>query len=90
MLLVAATSPAAAQESPPPDTRRLPFLAEEARKRGIELPRPFGIGVVYYHLDRAIEIRDVRVGRDGAPPTSVSQFAQLSALLFVTRWLLPK
>jgi hypothetical protein len=57
----------------------LPLLGEEAAKRGIELPLPFGAGLVYYHLDRAIEITDVRVGRNGAPPTSVGEFAQLSA-----------
>src|SRR5512145_2876709 len=78
------------------DARRLPFLAEEAHKRGVELPRPFGIGMVYYHLDRAIDVRDVRVGRNGAPPASVSQFAKLSADSKVDNanlkfdvWLLP-
>src|SRR5262245_7149126 len=74
----------------------LPFLAEEATKRGIELPLPFGAGLVYYHLDRAIDIADVRVGRNGAPPASVSQFAQLSSSSNVENvnvkldaWLLP-
>jgi len=74
----------------------LPLLAEEATKRGIELPLPFGAGLVYYHLDRAIEISDVRIGRNGAPPTSVSQFAQLSSSSNVNNenikldaWILP-
>ncbi|HYV20900.1 MAG TPA: hypothetical protein VFC25_17940 [Verrucomicrobiae bacterium] len=58
---------------------RLPFLAAEARKRGIELPRTYGVGLVYYHLERAIEISDVRVGRNGADPQSVSQFADLGS-----------
>ena len=86
--------PAVAEEEPA--TRRLPFLAEEARKRGIELPLPFGVGLVYYHLDRDIEVTDVRVGREGNPPTSVSQFAQFSADSRVDNanvkldaWLLP-
>ena len=30
----------------------LPLLAEEAEKRGIELPLPFGAGLVFYHLSR--------------------------------------
>jgi len=84
-----------AQEEAPSD-RRLPFLAEEARKRGIDLPRPFGIGVVYYHLDRAIEITDVRVGREGTPPTSVPDAVVFgadskvdNANLKVDVWLLP-
>jgi len=74
----------------------LPFLGDEARKRGIELPEPFGIGLVYYHLDRAIEISDVRVGRNGAKPASVSDFAQLGSQARVDNinvkfdvWLLP-
>ena len=96
MLVTGTALPTAAQETPPPEKRRLPFLSEEARKRGIELPRPFGIGVVYYHLDRAIEVEDVRVGRDGAPAQSVSPFAKLSAdsrvdnaNLKLDVWLLP-
>lgn len=61
------------------EDRKLPFLAEEARKRGIELPRTYGVGVVYYYLNRAIDVTDVRVGRDGADPQSVSQFADLGS-----------
>jgi hypothetical protein len=34
----------------------LPLLGEEATKRGIELPLPFGGGLVFYHLDRDIQI----------------------------------
>jgi len=74
----------------------LPFLGEEARKRGIELPATFGIGVVYYHLDRAIDISDVRVGRNGEAPQSVSEFAQLGSSSRVDNvnlkadvWILP-
>ncbi|HEU5181269.1 MAG TPA: hypothetical protein VFW45_10770, partial [Candidatus Polarisedimenticolia bacterium] len=66
-------------EASAPQHHRLPFLAEEARKRGIELPRTYGVGLVYYHLDRAIDISDVRVGRNGADPSSVSDFAQLDS-----------
>jgi hypothetical protein len=74
----------------------LPLMGEEATKRGIELPLPFGAGLVYYHLDRDIRITDVRVGRNGAPPTSVSEFANLSSSsnvdnvnLKVDAWILP-
>ena len=74
----------------------LPLLAEEAHKRGIELPLPFGSGLVFYHLDRDIEISDVRIGVNGAPPTSVSQFAHLSSTSRVDNlnakldaWILP-
>ena len=57
----------------------LPLLGEEARKRGIELPNPFGVGLVYYYLNRDINVTDVRVGRNGAPPASVSDFANLGS-----------
>jgi hypothetical protein len=74
----------------------VPFLAEEARKRGIELPLPFGIGLVYYNLHRDIQVTDVRVGRNGSPPTSVSQFANIGSTSNVNNvnlkldvWLLP-
>jgi hypothetical protein len=94
LLSILASAPAVAQEEPP--RHRLPFLAEEARKRGIELPLTFGIGAVYYHLDRAIEITDVRVGRDGAPPVSVPDAVQFGADSRVDNanlkfdvWLLP-
>ena len=93
----AATSAGPPSAAPAPAKKSfLPLLAEEATKRGIELPLPFGAGLVYYHLDRAIAISDVRVGRNGAPPTSVSQFAQLSSSsnvdnenLKLDAWLLP-
>jgi hypothetical protein len=97
----AAAQTDAPQESvaPPPSQRWssfLPLLGEEARKRGIELPLPFGTGFVYYHLSRDIDIFDVRVGRNGAPPSSVSQFATLDATsnvenlnLKLDAWLLP-
>ena len=104
LLAVLVASPCVAIAAAPSDTlsssapaRRsfLPLLAEEATKRGIELPLPFGAGLVYYHLDRAIEITDVRVGRNG-PPQSVSDFAQLSSSssvdnvnLKLDAWLLP-
>lgn len=74
----------------------LPLMGEEAVKRGIELPLPFGAGLVYYHLDRAIEIMDVRVGRNGAPPASVSHLAQLGSTsrvynldVKIDAWILP-
>lgn len=74
----------------------LPLLAEEARKRGVELPLPFGVSLVYYHLERDIEVTDVRIGRNGNPPRSVTEVAQFSSgsrvdnlNLKVDVWLLP-
>ena len=74
----------------------LPLLGEEATKRGIELPLPFGAGLVYYHLDRDIQVSDIRLGANGAPPQSVSQFAKLASNsnvenlnLKLDAWILP-
>jgi hypothetical protein len=86
-LLAAALTATSAAAQPPDSTGAtakrwssfLPLLGEEAAKRGIELPLPFGAGLVFYHLDRDIEITDVRVGRNGAPPQSASEFAQLAS-----------
>jgi hypothetical protein len=84
--------PAFAQEEP----RMLPFLGEEARKRGYELPEPFGVGLVYYKLVRDIKVTDLRLAHDGAPPTSVSRFVDLGSSADVDNvnvkldaWLLP-
>jgi hypothetical protein len=101
--LLSLAASARAQETPPPEPSPaapkpfpLPFLGDEARKRGIELPPPFGIGLVYYRLSRDIEVTDVRVGRNGATPSSVSQFARLASTSDVNNlnlkldvWLLP-
>jgi len=91
-LLSALAQPAFAQE----EARMLPFLGEEARKRGYELPDPFGVGLVYYKLIRDVEVTDLRLGRNGAPPTSVSRYADLGSSTDVDNvnikldaWLLP-
>ena len=76
--------------------RRLPFLGDLARDRGIELPLPFGAGVVGYYIERAITVSEVRVGRGGAPPSPVPDFVQLASSSSVTNfnvkldvWVLP-
>lgn len=93
LLAVSALAPNVLGEDPP---RRLPFLGEEARKRGYDLPLPFGIGLVYYKLDRAIEVTEVRVGRNGATPEPVSDFLHFASTSDVDNvnvkadvWLLP-
>jgi hypothetical protein len=57
----------------------LPLMADEARKRGVDLPLPFGASLVYTHLERDIRVTDVRIGQGGSPPTSVSELAQFSS-----------
>lgn len=58
---------------------RLPFLAEEARKAGYELPLPFGVGGAYSYLERDIAVHDVRIGIDGSPLQSASNFLNLGS-----------
>ena len=99
--LAAPASPQDAGSDPAPTTgvtpgRKLPFLAHLATDRGIELPRPFGAGAVYYYVSRDIKVTDVRVGLDGAPPASTGEFAQFSTTSSVHNfnakfdvWLLP-
>ena len=75
----------------------LPLMAEEAKKRGHSLPLPFGVStVVTGLLDRKIDVTDVRVGVNGATPTSVSQVFDLgststvvNANLKLDAWILP-
>jgi hypothetical protein len=74
----------------------LPLMKEEALARGYELPLPFGVSVIYNYLERDIDVTDIRIGVNGAPPRSVSQFLNLgsnsSVNAFLFRgdaWLLP-
>src|SRR5512133_4265491 len=94
-------APATASEEDHSETPKrwssfLPLMADEARKRGVELPLPFGASVVYYHLERDIRVTDVRIGRGGNAPTSVSELAQFSSAsrvdnlnLKLDAWILP-
>lgn len=76
--------------------RALPFLADEAVKRGYELPLPFGLSAVYYYIERDVDVSDVRLGLNGAPLRDVSRFVNLGsrshtsvAALRFDAWLLP-
>ena len=76
--------------------RKLPFLADLARDRGIELPLPFGAGAVAYYIQRDITVSELRVGRGGAAPSAVSDFVQVATSSRVGNlnfkldaWLLP-
>ena len=97
----------AAGETPPPGVEPavavnqswssfLPLMAEEATKRGYELPLPFGVSAIYNYIERDIEIDDLRIGLNGEPPRSVSRFVDLGsssrvnvALMRIDAWLLP-
>ena len=98
--VTAQSAPSADSTAAPPAKKRwsafLPLMGDLATSRGIELPLPFGTGAVYYHLSRDIKVTDVRIGRNGAPPVSVSNFAQLASNSSVDNvnfkldaWILP-
>jgi hypothetical protein len=89
--------PPTSASAPQPESRRmLPFLADEAIKRGYDLPLPFGAGLILTGLgNRKIDVTDVRVGLEN-PPRSVSNFLQLGATsdvfnanLKFDAWVLP-
>lgn len=74
----------------------LPWYKELALERGYELPRPFGVSLIYNYVGRDITVCDVRIGVDGAPPGSVSGFLNLGSetrvnvgLVRADVWLLP-
>jgi len=62
---------------------RLPFMKEEALERGYDLPYPYGVGAVYTYIDRLIQVSDVRIGVNGSPPASVSQYLELGSRSWV-------
>jgi len=75
------TQQPAAQEVPVPGRHwsGLPLLADEALKRGHELPLPFGTGLILTGLmDREIDVSDVRIGIEGSEQ-SVSDYAMLGS-----------
>ena len=89
-LPIAGRAEEAPQAPPPAETRGaapaaeshsfFPLLAEEARKRGYELPLPYGASVVLTGLkDRQIEVTDVSLGFEGNPGTSISDFVHLGS-----------
>jgi hypothetical protein len=64
----------------PADRSLFPLLADEALKRGYELPLPYGAAIVLTGLaNREIEVTDVRLGLEGNPGTSISNFVHLGS-----------
>jgi hypothetical protein len=45
----------------------LPLMGEEARKRGYDLPLPFGVNINFLLLERDIEVTDVEAGLNSEP-----------------------
>ena len=47
--------------------RKLPFLAQNVIDEGYDLPLPYGIGLVYAHVDQQQLLQDLEVGINGNP-----------------------
>ncbi|MGA6828613.1 hypothetical protein ACO9S2_13495 [Nitrospira sp. NS4] len=52
----------------------LPFWAEEARKRGHELPLTYGLSPTFTYTAQDFSIRDLKIGLGNAPPTTPIAF----------------
>src|SRR5678815_1072950 len=57
----------------------LPIWGDKARAAGYEIPLPFGAGFIYNYIERDIEVNDLRIGINGAPLSSVSDFVDLGS-----------
>lgn len=55
----------------------LPIWGAEAEARGFVLPAPFGIALTAYSAEQPVDIQDLRLGRNGAPPVSVIDILQI-------------
>jgi hypothetical protein len=96
ILLASVGVRAAAEETTPAWDRPLPFFADWAVERGIELPNPFGVSLFMIMMSRDIKVTDVRVTLPGDEPVSVSDVASFEvrnhttmAALKVDTWVLP-
>ncbi|HKX59056.1 MAG TPA: hypothetical protein VJN00_06790 [Steroidobacteraceae bacterium] len=72
--------PAAPDAGPAEPRSFFPLLADEALKRGYELPLPYGASLVVTGLaNREIEVTDVRLDLDGAPVLPHADFVNLGS-----------
>ena len=94
-VVLLASNTSYADEAPRKE-RLLPLFDDWFVEQGIELPRPFGVGVAAIYMDRDVEVDDVRVSFGGQPPQSISDRADFgvrnSTGLLTARadaWVLP-
>ena len=57
-----------------PSTRLLPIWGDEARKRGYELPLPFGLSPTFTYLEQKYELKELKLGIGSGPPTRPIRF----------------
>lgn len=69
----AATPPVATTPvAKPASTSVLPFLGDEARKRGYELPEPFGLNINYMNIGQNINVDSINFNGLALVPTGNS------------------
>lgn len=83
-------------EAPPSASRFLPIGAEWAKRRGVDLPLPFGVSALLITMSRDVEVTDVRVTLPGQAPVSLSDVATFAvrnettvAAVKLDAWILP-
>jgi hypothetical protein len=76
--------------------RRLPFFREWFEEQGVDLPLPYGVGIMSIFMERDIEVRDVTVQFLDRPPESVADRADFEVSNFTRSlaarfdaWVLP-
>jgi hypothetical protein len=74
-----ASQPAGAATAAAAQSFPLPLLGDEARKRGYDVPLPFGFSPTYTYVQRDIKISDLRIGLNGATPQSVIDFVDIGS-----------
>jgi hypothetical protein len=75
----------------------MPFLAQRVIDKGFSLPRPYGVSLVYTHLQQGLDIGDLHVAFDDSKPLRDIDFVNLAgaevnnntAQLKVDSWILP-
>jgi len=80
----------------PEKSRLLPFGTDWAKKKGIDLPAPYGVSTFFTYMGRGIDITDVTVEFGGREPQSITEYSSfavknqtyVTALKF-DAWILP-
>jgi hypothetical protein len=76
--------------------RILPFGSEWAKKKGIDLPSPFGISTFFTNMARSVDVTDVTIQLNEREPESISEFSSFAvknktfvSAIKLDAWVLP-
>src|SRR6185436_7965583 len=72
------SSGALAGDASEPHWSGLPLLGAQAAAMGYQIPLPFGIGISGYSARQPVDIQDLRLGRNGNQPSSVTNFLKIN------------